>query len=113
MDENINIIGQKNKKFKLNTILCIVGFTILISYYVLSAPLSNKDVTIHVSNGESINSVTKELASGRAVRSSFTLKVFVELLQSKNGIVSGDYLIKKGSPVFAEAIIKTAAKLSH
>jgi UPF0755 protein len=100
MDDNLSVIGQKNKKLNLNTAICIVGFVVLIAYYVLSAPLSNKDVTIHVSSGESINLVTKELASEKAVRSGFTLKVFIELLQSKNGIVSGDYLVKKNSPVF-------------
>jgi UPF0755 protein len=103
MDDNLGVIGQKNKKFNLNTLICIIGFVILIAYYILSAPLSNRDVTIHVSNGESINSVTKELSSEKAVRSSFTLKVFIKLLQSKNGIISGDYLVKKNSPVFVVA----------
>lgn len=80
-------------------IFCCVVFT----YYFLSAPYNNKEVIIHISSGQSINSTSFKLKDENAIRSNFTFKVFVKLLKSGNGIISGDYLIKKNSPVFVVA----------
>jgi len=60
-------------------------------------------VVIHIFNGQSIENVTQELKSKDAVRSNFTLKIFIKILKKGKGIVSGDYLIKKGSPVWTVA----------
>ena len=99
MDDN-NIKKPKNW---IPNIFLIVGFVSLFSYYLLFAPYGNKDVTIHISNGKSINSVALNLKSEKAIRYDFTLKVFIELLKSGKGIVSGDYLIKKDTPVWTVA----------
>ena len=96
MDDN-NIKKPKNW---IPNIFLIVGFVALFSYYLLFAPFGNKDVTIHISNGESINSVALNLKSEKAIRYDFPLKVFLKILKSGKGIVSGDYLIKKNSPVW-------------
>jgi UPF0755 protein len=50
-----------------------------------------------------VNSVTLELKDKKAVRSDFTLKIFIKLLKKGTGVVSGDYLISKNSPVWIVA----------
>ncbi len=99
MDDN-NIKKPKNW---IPNIFLIVGFVSLFSYYLLFAPYGNKDVIIHISNGKSINSVALQLKSEKAIRYDFTLKIFIKLLKSGKGIVSGDYLIKKNSQVWTVA----------
>ena len=98
MDNNI-----KKPKNWIPNIFLIVGLVLLFVYYFLFAPYGNKDVIIHVVSGASIDSTALKLESERAVRSDFTLKVFIKLLKSGRGIISGDYLIKKSSPVWVVA----------
>lgn len=105
MDENINIVETQNVKTKnrfksLFLVLIIFGFCF---YYFLSAPFKSKDEIIHVSNGQSINSVIVELKDKNIIRNDFILKVFIKLLKDGSGIVSGDYLISKNSPVYIVA----------
>jgi UPF0755 protein len=89
---------------RILNIFLVFGFVVLFFlYYFLSAPYSNKDVIIHVLSGQSINSVSLELENKNAIRNNFTLKVFIKLLKSGKGIISGDYLIKKNSPVWITA----------
>ena len=94
---------QKNKRNWLLNIILITGFIFLFILYFLLSPSANKDVGIHITEGSSISSVADKLENERSVRSSFTLKIFVELLKSRTGIISGDYLIKKNSPVWVVA----------
>ena len=98
MDDNV-----KKPKNWIPNIFLIVGFVLLFVYYFLFAPYGNKDVIIHVVSGASIDSTALKLESERAVRSDFTLKVFIKLLKNGKGIISGDYLIKKSSPVWVVA----------
>jgi UPF0755 protein len=100
MDENFDKIEQLNKKSK-KRILNI--FFILFIYYFLSAPFNNKDVIIHILSGQSVNSVALELNNKNVIRSDFTLKLFIKLLKKGTGVVSGDYLISKNSPVWIVA----------
>lgn len=94
--------NNKRNKWILNIIL-IIGFLGLFVYYFLFAPFHNKDVVIHVASGQSTNSVLKELENKNAIRDDFTLKVFIKLLKRGKGIISGDYLIKKNTPVWVVA----------
>lgn len=105
MDESIDKIGQKNNKLKnwISNIFLIIGFIAVFAYYFLSAPLGNRDVIIHISKGESINIISDKLEDNKAVRNSFTLKIFVKLLSLDKGVITGDYLIKKHSPVWVVA----------
>lgn len=102
MDENIETIKPKNKILNIQ-ILSIFIIIILIIFYFLSAPFKNSDVLIHISSGQSFSSISSELIKDQAIRSNFTLKVFIKLLGTKKGIVKGDYLIKKNSPVWIVA----------
>lgn len=102
MDENIDTIRPKNKILNI-WILSIFIIIILNIFYFLSAPFKNNDVLIHISSGESLSSISSELINDQAIRSNFTLKIFIKLLGTKKGIISGDYLIKKNSPVWIVA----------
>lgn len=102
IDNEIEQQKNKSKKWILNIFL-IFGFIILFIYHFLFAPYGNKDVIIHVSNGSSIDSIAIKLESEEAIRNDYILKVFIKLLKSGKGIISGDYLIKKNSPVWVVA----------
>lgn len=100
-----NIQQFKNKKITriiLNIILG-VGFLAIFGYYTLSAPFGNKDVIIHITNGQSIDSVSEELQAKKAIRNKLSLKIFIKILKSGKGIIRGDYLIKKNSPAWVIA----------
>lgn len=99
MDESLDKIEQKNKKLILNIILGI-GFFILFSYYFFSSPFGNKDVIIHVAPNQSVDSVLNNLKKDRVIRSNLTAKIFIKLFKSGTGIITGDYLFKKKSPVW-------------
>lgn len=83
--------------------ISLITSFILFHFYFLSAPYNNRDVITHISSGQSINSILLELKNKNVVRNDFTLKVFIKLLKSGSGIISGDYLIKKNSPVYIVA----------
>jgi len=97
-----NIEQGKKKNWLLNIFL-FVGFFLIFLYFFLFAPSGNNDVILHISNGTSINSITQKLEDEKAVRNDFTLKLFIKILKSGRGIISGDYLIKKNSPVWVVA----------
>ena len=102
MDDSLNKIKPINiisKKLILKIFLVFIVFV----YFFLSAPFSSKDIIIHVSNGESVASITSELKTENTIRNEFSLKLFIKLLKRGTGIVSGDYLIKKNSPVWVIA----------
>lgn len=89
---------------RISNIFLGTGFIVLLFlYYFLSAPYSSKDVVVHISSGESVNSIALELKNTNAIRNDFTLKIFIKLLKSGKGVISGDYLIKKNSPVYIVA----------
>ncbi|MFA6386320.1 MAG: endolytic transglycosylase MltG [Candidatus Paceibacterota bacterium] len=102
MDENIDTIKPKNKILNIQ-ILSIFIIIALIIFYLLSAPFKNNDVLIHISIGQPLRSISSELIKNQAIRSDLTLKVFIKLIGTKKGIISGDYLIKKNSPVWIVA----------
>ena len=100
-----SVIGKRNKTFKkwiLNVPL-FIGFLLVFAYYFLSAPFGNKDVYIHITPGQSISSVSKILEDKNAIRNDFALKVFIKFIKSGQGVVVGDYLIEKDSPVWTVA----------
>jgi len=106
MDNDLDqIIEQKNKLLRnwiLNTFL-VIGFVVIFGYIFLSAPLENKNITIHVSSGQSVSSILLELKNENAIRSELALKIFIKLLKRDSDVISGDYLIKKDSPVWVVA----------
>ena len=89
---------------RISNIILVVGFIVLLFlYYFLSAPYRNKDVIFHISSGQSVNSISSELENKNVIRNDFILKIFIKLLKKGAGVIVGDYLIEKGSPVYIVA----------
>jgi UPF0755 protein len=102
LNEEIKKENNSKSKFLLNTILGI-SFLLIISYYLFSSPILNKDKTIHVAPSDSLSKISNELKNENVVRSSFVLKAFVYVFSGDKHIASGDYLFKKGKSVFRVA----------
>lgn len=85
-----------------NLPLIIIAICLLV-YYTMFAPFANKDATIHISSGQSMKSIREELKDKNVIRSEIILQTFVKVLKSGKGVVSGDYLIKKNTPVWKVA----------
>ena len=90
------------KKWKVKVLLVFV-IIFIFGYYFLSAPFGNKDIIIHISSGQSVNSISQKLKYEKAIKKDYALKFFIKLLKSGNGIITGDYLIEKDSPVWVVA----------
>ena len=104
MDDNFNTIEQSNKKIstkKLYIFLALIFVTIC--FIFLAAPFGSKDTIIHISSGQSVNSVVTELKNKNIIKNDLALKVFIKFFKKGRGIITGDYLIKKNSPVFVVA----------
>jgi len=103
-DNNISTNGKNNKPKKLIlNIVLLISFSLLFSFYFLSSPFGNKDVIIHISSNQSINSVLTNLENERAIRNDLTAKIFIKILKNGKGVIAGDYLIEKNSPVWVVA----------
>jgi len=96
MDKNI----CRDRTFN---IFVLVLLSILLSYYLFSAPFPNKEKIFHIALNESVDSVSTKLKDQRVVRNEFILKFFINLLKSGKGIINGDYKIEKDSPVWMVA----------
>lgn len=71
---------------------------------IMSQSMANKQGTlIHISNNESLSSISKELEQKNVVRQSFALKIFVNLFKFGRPIIKGDYLFKESIPVWKVA----------
>lgn len=105
VDETTEIINNKSTKVRILVYLLLIIFTIFFSIYLLffSAPNGNKPTTIHISDGQSLNSIVNDLEINKVVKSSFLLKAFVILFKSDRQITKGDYLFEKNLPVFKVA----------
>ncbi|MFA6514978.1 MAG: endolytic transglycosylase MltG [Candidatus Paceibacterota bacterium] len=105
MDDSIskNWQPEKIKQLRIHWILLVIGFLLLIGYYLFSAPFDSKDLIIHIEKGQSVNALTLDLENKNAIRNNSVLKIFIKLFGTKKGIVSGDYLINKNSPVWIVA----------
>jgi len=101
MEDSTNV--SKDNTRKISTIILVVFVLLITSYYSLSAPITSKDLIIHIPKGESINFVSKELKDKKSIRNEFFLKLFIKLFKSNKGIISGDYLIENKTPVFVVA----------
>lgn len=107
MDDNKdNIVTVTNsnriKNLILNFVL-IIGFLCIFFYYFLSAPFGNKDVIVHVSSSQPVDSVLDELNNKNVIRNNFSTKIFIKLLKKGKGIINGDYLFEKNSPAWKVA----------
>ncbi|MBK5215307.1 MAG: endolytic transglycosylase MltG [Candidatus Pacebacteria bacterium] len=104
MENNIDeIILKKTKINKINILLVFI-LLIVFLYSFLTAHNSNKEVIIHVGVGQSVDSLSQELRDINVVKNDFLFKLYIKLLKSGPGIISGDYLIKENTPVWKIAL---------
>lgn len=97
-------IKQKNKLANgILFIIFLILFLIFLNYFLLASPSPNKDNTVHISYGESLDKVSVNLENIGVVKNAFILKIFVHLFKSNGGITDGDYLIMKNTPVYKVA----------
>ena len=96
MEENKN----KNKIFEF----VLFGIIIIICSFLFLSPLNRKqDVVIHISSGQSMDLIIEDLKINNIIKKNdFAFKLFIKLF-SGSEIISGDYLIKKESSVWAVA----------
>jgi len=101
-DYDNSLVSRDNNKLKrtIKKIIILIGFLFVFLYYFLSAPFNNSDVIIHIKSNQSISSILDNLENNRAIRNSFTAKIFIKLFKNDKGVIIGDYLIKKNSPVW-------------
>jgi len=99
MEDNIDATKQSRKVLKIY-LLSIFVVLITIFTYVFNSPFNNKDILIHIKDGESISTLSTELLSKDAIRSELVFKIFLKIIGKKSGIISGDYLIKKNTPIW-------------
>ena len=99
MDENIDKKKQTIKMLKIY-LLSIFIVIITIFTFVFSSPFGNKDILIHIKEGESSSALSAELLSKNIIRNELFFRVFLKIISKNNGIISGDYLIRKNTPVW-------------
>jgi len=104
-DNNRDIIRpfKRIPRLKILNIFLVGIFVVFFVYVLFLIPFRSEDTTIHIAQGQSIDSIAKELETKHVVRDDLTLKFFVKILKSGKGIITGDYLIEKNSPVWVVA----------
>jgi UPF0755 protein len=106
MDENnFNAIepSRRTPRLKMLNIFLVGVFFVFFVYILFLVPIGSKDTTVHISSGQSVDSVAKELKDKNLIRNDLTLKFFIKILKPGKGIITGDYLIEKNSPVWIVA----------
>jgi len=99
----------KNKTFLfflkkwLKTIILILICLFIVLYYLLRAPVGNKDVYYHITSGQTVKTISLDLKEKNAIKNPFILTSLIRVFKSDKGIVPGDYLIKKNSSVWRVA----------
>lgn len=94
---------RSSKVFRLFNIIIFICVCYIIGHYLLSAPVNNKIVTIHISSNQTLDSISKDLEDRSVIRSAFVLKSLVTVLNFDRKIASGDYLFESKSSVLRVA----------
>ncbi len=89
-------------------IFCIF-FIAIVLYQVMSAPTNNisranrQPISIHVTQGESLNTIANTLEDKNVIKSHTLLKVFLTVFKLDKQVARGDYLFDKDIPVWKVA----------
>ena len=100
---NVNKTIVYFPKPRILKIFLVIGFLFIVGCYYLLSPLKNKDMVIHISSSQTADSIYSEIENKKIVRNDKVLKLFVRLMSPNGGVISGDYLIKRGTPVWIVA----------
>jgi len=94
-------VNKTNSNSKLiKSLILVIGFLLLISYYLFSSPYRAEDVTIHFSSNDSLSQISNDLGKNNIVRYPFVFKSFIYVLSLDKHISAGDYLFKKDEGFF-------------
>ncbi|ETB63799.1 TPA: endolytic transglycosylase MltG [Candidatus Nomurabacteria bacterium] len=105
MEETIYINNPNKRKFFIYIYIFFgICIFLILGYYVFSAPLNNKDVTIHITSLDTLKSISKELEVKNIVRDDFTLYFISRIFSLNSPLQKGDYKFEKGSSVFRVAL---------
>lgn len=88
---------------KVLNILFLVFFLYVGVHYLSLSPYSNTDVLIHVSKNTTLTTLAIDLKKREVIQYPFVFKTLVFLLDSDRNIKTGDYLFKRGIPVYKVA----------
>ena len=88
-------VDKRNPNYKLRSLVLVVGFLLLISYYLFSSPYRPQNVTLHFSSNDSLSVIASDLGKNNIVRYPFVFKSIVYVLSLDRHISAGDYLFKK------------------
>ena len=105
--ENNNIENNQTQKSENKRILIIFSIISLFIFFIFiffSAPFNSVNNMIHISTGQSVDSLAHDLKEKNIISSEVIFKLFVKSLKSGTGIISGDYFIKQNSPVWMVAL---------
>jgi len=100
MDENLDKFKIKNFFGKKKNILIIAIVLLLLCLLFLFFLKEKDSYVIHITSGETINSISSELQDNNVINNASTFKFFLKILGKTNYISLGDYLIRKGAPVW-------------
>jgi len=80
MENNVDEIKiNKAKDIKLLKFFLVICILVLTFFFLFSSPFNNKDTIIHISSGESIVAVSRELKDKNVVRNDYILSYFIKL----------------------------------
>ena len=82
-------------------IILIIGVFFVFAHYLLSAPVHERDVTVHITSNESLSKISTDLEDHNIIRSSFLFKIFISVLSLDKHIPYGDYLFNKDQNLFS------------
>ncbi len=99
-DDLKQIKPRPKKVFKLFNVFFLLFFLGILAYYLLAAPNNNKDLIIHISKNQSLDSIAEELALRDVIRHDYVLKFLIKILNFDHKITPGDYLFAKDKNAF-------------
>ena len=101
MDNFNNEIDNKRsfKPYWILDIILIIGVLFIFMHYVLSAPVDNRDKTIHISSSDTLVKVSQDLKNNNIIKSPYIFKTLMLILSKDKKIHYGDYLFKRNSSI--------------
>lgn len=98
MDFLVKFIYKNKKKIIYFGIIVLV-FSFLFTNLIVTLRKENNKI-IHISSGQTTQSIYKNLKDQNLIKKENFLRFFIKIFGGENNIVPGDYLIKKGTPVY-------------
>jgi UPF0755 protein len=105
-DVNLNIPSDKSSLPKKSVFYIVFLFLLFLVFYFLFLSAPNnfpKGGTLTIKQGESLNSISKNLKDNKMIRSTQTFEAFVILYGGEKHLLIGDYIFENKVPVFEVA----------